>query len=174
MNVKKYPSTDPLFLEKIRGSCRDDFERGIVAILSSTGMHVANLVGQHRGRKLVPPYLTGEGDLRWRRVKTNVPMSARIPVGDRDLVSWWLDRYVHKRSERAVQYRLKEIGERAGFPDLSPMSFRVHYACKLLDEGMSPHKVKHQLGCSLEVLMGNYAKLEAARRVENGSDPGLR
>jgi hypothetical protein len=167
MNVKKYPSTDPLFMEKIRGSCRDDFERGIVAILSASSMHVANLVAQFRGKKLKPPILTSEGDLRWHRVKTDRPMTARVPPGDRDLVRWWLDRYPHKRSERAIQYRLKEIGKRAGFPDLSPNSFRVWRACKLLDEGISPHTVKHLIGCSLTTLMENYAQLEDARRVEN-------
>lgn len=168
MNVKKYPSTDPLFMEKVRGSCRDDFERGIVAILAASSMHVANLVAQFRGRKLEPARLTSEGDLRWKRVKTDRPMSARVPVGDRDLVEWWLERYPWKRSERSIQYRLKEIGARAGFPDLSPNSFRVWRACKLLDEGMSPHKVKHLIGCSLGTLMENYAQLEAARRVEDG------
>jgi site-specific recombinase XerD len=166
MNVKKYPSSDPHFIEKVRGACRNDYERGMVFILEASGMHVSNLVGQHRGRRLEAPILNDEGDLRWRRVKNERPMSARVPKGDRTTVKWWLDRYVHRRTERAIQYRLKEIGERAGFPDLSPNSFRVWRACRLLDEGMSPHKVKHLLGCSLEVLMENYAQLEDARRVE--------
>lgn len=166
MNVKKFPSTDPHFIEKVRGACRNDKEKGIVYILQASGMHVANLVGQYRGRRLGPVILTNEGDLRWKRVKTYKPMTARVPEEDREVVRWWLDRYHYKRSERWVQYTLREIGERVDIPDLSPNSFRVWRACNLLDEGMSPHKVKHLLGCSLDVLMENYAQLEAARRVE--------
>lgn len=166
MNVKKYASTDPHFIEKVRGACQTDFERGMVYILQHTGMHVSNLVGSFRGRKLKAPVLTNEGDIRWRRVKNNKPMSARIPEEDREVVGMWLIKYVHRRSERTIQYRLHDLGARVDIPDLSPNSFRVYYACKLLDDGKSPHKVKHLLGCSLEVLMENYAMLEAARDVE--------
>lgn len=165
MNVKKYPSTDPQFMQKVRGACNNDYERGIVFILSASGMHVSNLVALYRGQRLQKATITNEGDLRWRRVKNNKPMSARVPVGDRPVVEAWLSRYPYHRSERSIQYRLKDIGARAGFPDLSPMSFRVQRACDLLDLGMSRHEVKHLLGCSSEVIDHNYSILQDARRV---------
>lgn len=166
MNVKKYPPTDPHFAEKVRGACRNDFERGMVYILLASGMHVSNLVARHRGKPLDPVIMTYDGDLRWDRVKTYRPMKARVPHGDRDLVRWWLKKFPRRRSERSIQYHIKEIGRRSGFPDLSPTSFRVWRACKLLDEGVPPHEVRHLIGCSMNVLMDNYAQLKDDRRVE--------
>jgi len=160
MNVKKYPEPDPDFYMKIRGVCRNDYERGMVYILQHTGMHVSNLVG------LQDLAIDDNGWLKWRRVKNKKPMRAMIPKGDIATCILWITAYGHhRRSTRAIQYKIKAIGERSGYPGLSPMSFRAQYAITMLDDGMQPHEVKHMLGCSLETLMNHYAQIQAARRV---------
>jgi len=162
MNVKKYPETDPLFYDKVRGSCRNAYERGLVFILQHTGAHISSLLVTENKKRMV---LRGDY-LYWRRPKNNKPMRSRVPRGDRPVIMAWLDLIPGNRTGRALQYKLKTIGERSGFPDLSPMSFRVQYGCKLLDDGKPPHEVCHLLGCTLGVLMNNYAQLQAARTVE--------
>lgn len=160
MNVKKYPDPDPDFYMKIRGVARNDYERGMIFILQHTGMHVSNLVSLKDGD------LDEQSFLSWRRVKNAKPMRARIPLGDHQISVLWIAKYGNnKRTTRAIQYKIAAIGERAGYPGLSPMSFRAQYAITMLDDGQPPHEVKHMLGCSLETLMNHYAQIQAARRV---------
>jgi integrase len=163
MNVKKYPESDPNFLNKIRGACRNDYERGMVYILQHTGCHVANLVATDKNRRLI---MNSRGDIRWRRVKNSKPLKAKVPTGDREIVEKWLSTYPGKRTTRAIRYKIETIGKRAGFPEISPMTFRSQRACDLLDEGMSPHQVKHLIGTSLATLEGHYAQLKADRRID--------
>jgi site-specific recombinase XerD len=161
MNVKKFPEPDPVFYEKCRAAATSDFQRGIVFILQATGMHLACLLG------LTPSQMDAKGDIHWKRTKNDRPMRARVPSADRMTVRAWIDRYgSNKKSESGVQWALKEVGARAGFPDLSPMTFRAQRAVVLLDEGMPPHEVAHIMGCSPEVLNANYAQLKSDRRVQ--------
>ena len=168
MNVKKYPETDPQFYEKVRGACRNDYELGLVFILQHTGAHISCLVTTDSKKKM---RLKGDY-LYWRRPKNDKPMRSRIPKGDREIIVSWLRTIPGNRTERALQFKIKTIGDRAGFPDLSPMSFRVQYGCKRLDDGKPPHEVCHLLGCNLSTLMNNYAQLNEAREVEEAEDNG--
>jgi len=161
MNTKKFPEADPAFYEKVRAAAVSDFQRGIVFILQHSGMHLECLLG------LEPSQMDDKGDIHWHRTKTDRPMRARIPPEDRMTVRAWIERYGRNRkSPSGVQWALKQVGARAGFPDLSPMSFRTQRAVVLLDEGMQPHEVCHIMGCSLDVLMANYAQLKVDRRVQ--------
>jgi hypothetical protein len=159
MNVKKYPEADPHFYDKVRGACKNDLERGLIIILQWTGMHLSCLLS------LTPEQMDKRGNIHWRRPKTGRPMKAAIPTGDQDLVRAWIDEHGSNRKKmRMTQYRIGWIGERAGFEDLSAMTFRVMKGCTLLDEGMPPHQVCHRLGCSLDTLMDHYAQLMDDRR----------
>lgn len=161
MNVKKFPEADPEFYDKVRAAAVSDFQRGIVFILQHTGMHLACLLA------LTPKQFDDKGDIRWRRTKTGRQMRAKVPSGDRSTVKAWIERYGSgKKSSSGVQWALKQVGARAGFPDLSPMSFRVQRAVMLLDAGEPYHEVAHVMGCSPGVLMSNYAQLKADRRVD--------
>jgi len=161
MNVKKFPEPDPQFFEKVRGACKNDLERGMVIILQWTGMHLSSLLS------LTPGQMDKRGNLHWRRTKNSRQMRAAIPKGDQDLVRSWIAQYgSNRRKARMTQYRFSWIGERAGFDDLSPMTFRVMRGCVLLDDGMPPHEVCHILGCSLHTLMDHYAVLKADRRAQ--------
>lgn len=145
---------------KIRGVARNDYERGMIFILQHTGMHVSNLVSLDRDD------LNDQGWISWRRVKNRKPMRSLIPKGDIMACQIWISSYGrNRRTTRAIQYKIAAIGERAGYPGLSPMSFRAQYAITMLDDGQPPHEVKHMLGCSLDTLMNHYAQIQAARRV---------
>jgi hypothetical protein len=163
VNVKKFPEADPLFHQKVMGACQNDFERGLVIILRATGMHLSCLTS------LTPKQMDMKGRISWHRPKTGRPMRATIPKGDRDLARDWIETFGGEgstRSDRWVQYVIKDIGARAGFPDLSPMSFRVQRGCDLLDEGEPPHRVAHLLGCKLSTLEEHYAVLRADRKAD--------
>lgn len=164
MNVKKFPNPDPNFYNKIRGAARTDYERGMVYILQHTGMHISNLVSlkednyENVGVRV--------SMITWRRVKNKKPMRAPIPKGDRDVCLRWIQKFGNnKRSTRAIQYKLKAIGDRAGIPGLSQMSFRAQFAVTMLDAGEPAHEVCHMLGCSKETLDNHYAQIKQARRV---------
>jgi integrase len=162
---KKYPESDPDFYMKVRGACQNDFERGLVIILQHTGMHISCLMS------LEPSQLDAKGDIYWNRVRTDRQMRARVPKGDLSLVEKWIKTWgSSKRSKRWARYVLKRIGKDAGFPDLSPMSFRMQKSATLLDENMQPHEVCHRLGCSLNVLMDSYAQLKDDRRADQEGD----
>lgn len=153
---KKFPEADPHFYEKVRGACKDDYERGMVLILQHTGMHLSCMMA------LTLSQLDDGGHLHWRRTKTHRPMRALIPEGDRDLVRKWIAS--PSKTDRYVQYKIAEIGSRAGFPGLSPMTFRTMRGCTLLDEGWQAHEVCHILGCKLSTLQDHYAVLKDDRR----------
>ncbi len=156
---KKFPEADPHFYEKVRGACKDDYERGMVFILQHTGMHLGNLVA------LTPDQLDRAGHIHWRRGKTGRPMRSLIPAGDQALIKSWIARWGHhSRTTRSIEYRIAEIGDRAGFPRLAPTTFRTQRGCTLLDEGWQPHEVCHILGCKLSTLMDHYAVLKDDRR----------
>lgn len=158
---KKFPEPDPEFYMKVRKAAMNDYQRGIVFILQSTGMHLQCLVS------LTPAQMNLRGDILWRRTKTARPMRARIPKMDRREVRDWIRNYgSNNRTGRWVQYNLKEVGLRAGFPDLSPMTFRTQRAVRLLDDGEPYHEVAHLMGCSPSVLMANYAQLKDDRKVD--------
>ena len=160
MNNKKYPDPDPDFYPKIRGVCRNDYERGMVYILQHTGMHISSLCDLQDGD------IDLKGFIHWRRPKNDKPMRSLIPKGDIPGCEKWILMWgENRRSHRAIQYKIATIGERAGYPGLAAMSFRTQYACTLLDEGTPPHKVVFMMGCSLETLMNHYTQLEQARKI---------
>lgn len=161
MNVKKFPEPDPDFYLKCRAAAISDFQRGIVFILQATGMHLACLMS------LKPNQMNSTGDISWHRTKTSRPMRARVPMADRMTVRAWIGKYgSNKRDDSSVQKTLKKVGARAGFPDLSPMTFRAQRAVRLLDEGTHYHEVAHLMGCSPHVLMANYAQLKEDRKID--------
>ena len=159
---KKYPESDPLFFTKVRGACETAFQSGLVVILQATGMHISCLMS------LTPSQMDEQGNIYWKRTKTDRQMRARIPEMDRPTARAWIGRFGNNsKTRRWANMSLKKVGIRAGFPGLSPMTFRTMRAVTLLDDGEPPHEVKHVLGCSLEVLMDNYAQLKADRRADN-------
>jgi len=155
----KYPEPDSKeFYMTMRSATLNSYELGIVTILELTGMHVSALVS------LTDENLKGQ-NIRWRRPKTFENQTARVPKGDLPVVQGWILTYGNgRRTDRAIRYALQRIGERVGFPDVSPMTYRHQRAVVLLDDGMSPHEVAHILGCTLGTLEKHYAQVKADRR----------
>lgn len=155
MGVTKYPVLDEDFLIKMVGSCSNDEERGLVLVLHLTGMHISSVC------ELDPSSLIKQGSrtyIRWVRPKTNKTLQAQVP---KEYVEPIRDFLAMRRKTRQHYHTvLKTIGARAGFQDVSPMTFR-HNRCLrgLTQEGYTIYEVPQVMGCTLDVAVRNYSKL---------------
>jgi len=146
---------DADFLPKMLGSCKDEEERGLIRILDMTGMHVSSLCS------LTSSSLIVRGDRRyltWIRPKTNKTLECLIP---KDFLVETQGFLAHKRHSRQHYLRLvSEIGKRAGYEGISPMTFR-HNRCirSIKQHEGNPFVVAQDMGCSVDVVFRNYSKL---------------
>lgn len=155
MGCTKYPVLDDDFTIKLLGCCKDDEERGLVAILDLTGMHVSSLCS------LGPGDIIKQGSrtyLRWVRPKTNRTLQALVPKERFQTIEKFLK--MRRKSRQFYHFLVKNIGLRAGFEDISPMTFR-HNRClrALTKEGYSIFEVPQIMGCTLDVVVRNYSKV---------------
>lgn len=158
----KYPVHDKDFYIKMRGACLDQEERGLVEILELSGMHVSSIC------KLKKDDLIRQGSkfiLQWIRPKTNLKMQAIVPKEYLEDIKYFLEKRRKKRI--TYYYMIKKIGERAGYDNISPMTFR-HQRCirALRDENFSVFEVPHLMGCSLNVVVRNYSKIKESELLE--------
>lgn len=151
--VTKFPILDDDFLLKMIGACRDQGERGIIRILDLSGMHVSSLRNVKVVTKGSRKYLS------WVRPKTNRTMECLVPPDNLDDILGFLAHKPHSRE----QYRriVKEIGARAGYESISPMTFR-HNRCirSIKAHDHNPFIVAQDMGCSVDVVFRNYSKLK--------------
>jgi site-specific recombinase XerD len=155
MGSTKYPILDDDFLLRMLGSCSDDEERGIITILDLTGMHVSSLCS------LEPCDLIKQGNrayLRWVRPKTNKTLQALVPKDKIQIIEKFLK--MRRKSRQYYHFLVKKIGLKAGYEDVSPMTFR-HNRCLrgLTKEGYSIFEIPQVMGCTLDVAVRNYSKL---------------
>lgn len=155
MGCTKYPVLDDDFLIKMLGACVNEGERGLILILNITGMHVSSIC------VLSPRNLIRQGSksyLKWKRPKTNKTLQSLIPKESMTPICEFL---AMRRNTRQHYHALvKQIGIRAGYQDISPMTFR-HNRClrALTKEGYSIFEVPQVMGCTLDVAVRNYSKL---------------
>lgn len=159
VNNRKFAITDPAFLAKMIEQCRDDEERAWVYILYYTGMH-GSLV-----RTLTPENLFREGDklsLRWKRTKQNSAIiktvDAYVPMDKQGLITSFLASK-RKKSLRWMNYRLAEMGKKAGFDGVSTMTFRHTLCVKLALDGVPLPVIQQKLGCTAGVIYNAYGLL---------------
>jgi hypothetical protein len=151
--VTKYPILDPDFSMKMLGSCKDDYERGLIGILDISGMHVSSLKNckvLSRGNR---HFLT------WTRPKTNKTLEVLIPPDKLVDIQGYLAHKPHSRQHfcRIVH----EIGLRAGFEGVSPMTFRHNRCIRSIEQhDRNPFIVAQDMGCSIDVVFRNYSKLK--------------
>ncbi|MBI0584658.1 MAG: tyrosine-type recombinase/integrase [Methanomassiliicoccus sp.] len=155
MGCTKYPILDDDFVTLMLGSCYDNEDRGLVTILSLTGMHISSLCA------LGPGNLIKQGSkayLQWVRPKTNKTLQALIPKDYAKDICEFLA--LRRKTRQHYHALVKKIGERAGYEDVSPMTFR-HNRClrALTKEGYSIFEVPQIMGCTLDVAVRNYSKL---------------
>lgn len=139
---------------------RNDKERGMIVILNYSGMHVSSLLTLNRSN------LKRAGNsyrLEWRRTKTKRAMSCTIPTKYIEPVTVFLES--RKPSRQYIHRVIKEWGNRAGYDDISPMSFR-HTRCVRAflpkeqgGEGQPFFVVSQLMGCSMGVVVRNYAMM---------------
>lgn len=151
----KYGVTDRDFLIKMLGASKTAEERGMVLILYHTGMHISVL------GSLTASNLKREGPrtyLRWVRPKNRRPIEILLPE-DRipDIMAFIKSPKASTRWMNKILYR---IGGSAGYDDISAMTFRHTKCINLIREGMPLPVVCQLMGCSLQVVMKAYAKLE--------------
>ena len=156
MGCTKYPVLDDDFTIKMLGVCHDEEERGIITVLDLTGMHVSSLCG------LGPENLIKQGSksyLRWVRPKTNKTLQALVPKESVQTIHELLK--MRRKSRQHYHALVKQIGIRAGYQDVSPMTFR-HNRCLrgLTKEGYSIFEIPQVMGCTLDVAVRNYSKLK--------------
>ncbi len=155
MGITKYPILDDDFSLKMLGACRNDEERGLMAILNLTGMHVSSLCS------LAPDNFIRQGSrsyIRWIRPKTKKTLQALIPKESITPICEFLS--MRRKTRQHYHALVKQIGIRAGYQDVSPMTFR-HNRClrALTKEGYSIFEVPQVMGCTLDVAVRNYSKL---------------
>ena len=155
MNTTKYGISDDAFLARMLEQCRDDEERGWLTTLFLTGMHGASL------RTLSKANLVRQGDrtfLQWRRTKTNKLLEAEISTDKLGVITPFLEAS-RKKSLRWVNYRLHEMGTKAGYDGVSTMTFRHTRCIRQILAGVPLPVVADSMGCTEEVVRRAYGKL---------------
>ena len=159
----KYPVLDPDLRLKLLGACSNDVDRGLIAILWLTGMHPCILAKDldAKGNERPLPVIVKEGPityLYWRRAKTGRSLREVVP---KDLLPYIIAFLAAPRKSLRYNYdRIKNIGSKAGYRDVSAATLR-HSRCLrgLRDEGYTIYEMAHKMGCSLDVVVRNYAAL---------------
>jgi site-specific recombinase XerD len=169
MSCTKYPILDGAFDAKMIEACYDDVERGMVRLLSITGMHISslcNLKTTSLSRRGVMTYIV------WVRPKTNKTMEARIP---KQFVSD-VEAFLRARRLGRVGYddKIKVIAKRAGYEGISAMTFRHNRCIKAIqDHDGNPMLVAQVMGCSAEIVFRNYSKLSEQQLEDKERDANV-
>jgi site-specific recombinase XerD len=155
MGQRKFPVLDEDFELKIVGACKNAIERGLIKLLLASGMHIRDCVDLKRKD------IKTEGSrryVRWARTKTARGLQAPIRREDLEDILAYLDRR-RKLSIRQHQLMIRDIGQKAGYEDVSPMTFRHTLCVKLIKGGWSIPEIAQRLGCTQDVVIQNYAIL---------------
>jgi len=126
-------------------------------------MHASTLIGDQ--------YSLSGGEVEWHRPKTGAAMRATITWAECKLIARCRSVGTLPNTVRTLQRRVRRIGERAGYPGISPLTLRHSRAIWLMDGGstgkpMAVNRVASLMGCSYAVLEKHYAQIEAARLVK--------
>ena len=159
--VTKYPILERGYDLKLLGACRNAKERGLISLLTITGMHVsttANLSKKNLNRQGDKTYI------EYRRLKNSKPMRFEIPKDRLPDVVTFLE---GTKASRQYYHRIvKELGALAGYEDISPMTLRHSVCCEMIerDGASAVFTVPQRMGCSLSIVVKNYSQLSDAQR----------
>jgi site-specific recombinase XerD len=162
MGQRKYPILDEHFEIKVLGACRDEIERGLIKVLLLSGMHIKDCVN------LTESNIKKQGSkhyLQWARTKTSRGLQAPIRSDYLEDVRHYLNR-PRRLSIKQHQRMIRSIGERAGYEELSPMSFRHSLCVKLIRAGWRVPEIAQRLGCTQGVVIQNYSILRSEELME--------
>lgn len=156
--LTKYGITDQETIDRILKVAEKGDRRTYEAIklLHYTGMHPRSLMELKDMTHIVGR------TLRWKRVRTHKVLSAELDNEMLKIAYSWVTRS-RKPSQSWLNQVVKEVGIKAGYPDLAPTTFR-HTKCLELIKQHSEDKlmvpiVMQKLGCTEKVVFRNYARL---------------
>ena len=142
---------------------RGEEARRIVLILRWTGMHVSVLADPIKYDLHVER--EGDGDyFVWKRTKKSKDKEARTDIKIHSSIDFDVREYIKElvqrrkaRNKRRISRQyfydvVRDVGERAGIPDVSPMSFRHTLGVWMLNNGYPESFVQQKLNCSTAVL----------------------
>jgi integrase len=157
--LMKFGITNPDILKKILTVAEKEgghiYEA--VRLLHYTGMHPSSLMGLHDITHIV------DKTLRWRRPKTKKVLSVELKGDMYQIAEQWLTRK-KRYSQSWLNQEVKQIGIKAGYPDLAPTTFRHTKCLELIkenkDDPLMTTIVSQKLGCTEGVVWRNYARLK--------------
>ena len=157
--LTKYGITDQETIDRILKVAEKGDRRTYEAIkiLHYTGMHPRSLMELKDITHIVGR------TLRWKRVRTHKVLSAELDNEMLKIAYSWVKRS-RKPSQSWLNQVVKEVGIKAGYPDLAPTTFRHTKCLELIkehrDDPLMTTIVSQKLGCTLGVVWRNYARLK--------------
>lgn len=166
MGTAKYPIMSDEFDKAMLDVCINPKEKGMIRLLTLTGMHVDSLL------KLTPESLVREGNklyVVWVRPKTHRMLkSPPLFPEDVDDIKAFLS---SRKCSRQWYHRVcQDIGIRAGYDAVSPMTFRHNRCVRLAKKGLHTTVICQIMGCTEDVVYKAYAKLhedQLSSEIEN-------
>lgn len=158
----KYPISDiPTFEAKMIANCYDASERGLIKILIRTGMHISCICA------LTPNDLKKKNTrlaISWKRPKTHKTMEFYLYKEDIDDIKAFLDPNSRRLKRKGYHCKIKNIGIRAGYDDIAPMTFRHNLCIKMMQKYRGDVNLVAQImGCTPNVIYRNYAAYSQAQ-----------
>ena len=146
MSIRKEPLNQEEE-DKVLNACISEEEAHTMRILLDTGIHVSKFC------ELTEANIKGNY-LEWYRCKNK--RLIRIPISQRiaPFIQSYLSNPNRPKWRQYYNKMLKQIGQRAGIPSLSPMSLRHTFGVKMVDKGFSLSDLQKVMGVrNVQVLM---------------------
>jgi len=137
-------------LQKILSVCTER-EKHLILFLVNTGMHISVLVDKKKSELRYE-----NGHISWRRPKTRKYVRIRAAK----VIQPFIDEILAmpKYSRQYYFNLLKDIGKRAGVPDLSPLTLRHTFGVNMLKKGADIPTLKEIMGVENTTVLMRYLK----------------
>lgn len=137
-------------MKKILEVC-NEWEKETVLFLLNTGMHISVLCNKKKSELKYQ-----DGYLSWRRPKTKRYLRLKVPKA----VLPFIDNIINRPNYSRQYYfqMIKDIGRKAGIPDLSPLTFRHTFGVNMLKKGADIPTLKELMGVENTAVLMRYLK----------------
>ena len=151
--------------ERIRAACGTPRETAVIAFLASTGCRVGELVGVLRSdtdikeREALVLGKGGKERVVYFDAACGLALSDYLAGRDDDCPYLFVGRHGRQLTVGGVERMVREVGRRAGVPNVHPHRFRRTVATRAIEHGMPIEQVKELLGHSQVQTTMIYAKV---------------